>query len=100
MIIVLNNYAVGFITNDDISPWMTLNEEQRELLALFGKAFLSEIERGSPENATLFGKAFLACKCQLNNLERTASKQRRTTSSMGGDASMMTNLGSNSASFW
>lgn len=100
MIIVLNNYAVGFITYDDISQWMALDEERRELLALFGKAFLSEIERGSAEKAALFGKAFLACKDQHQRLERTISKARRTTSSMGGDASITANLGSSSASFW
>jgi hypothetical protein len=38
---------------------MLLGSAQAKRKALFGKAFLIELERGNYENATLFAKAFL-----------------------------------------
>jgi hypothetical protein len=41
---------------------MKLDPRTTELLVLFGKAYLNEIEKGENERATLFAKAFLACE--------------------------------------
>jgi hypothetical protein len=41
---------------------MPLDSQHMDILTAFGKAFLLELEKGEEGKATLFAKAFLACR--------------------------------------